>query len=206
MFAALLLLKRLKTRFPAARSSSGHRLFISAFMIASKVFYDETYSNHSWEIVAQRMFGLQEINQMEREICVHLQWNVNIQGDELSDFSAHIRFEHGIVPEVNSCLMPERRLNAPQPSRQVPATYSSRPQQVVQSQISFPFLLGSRSYRLPATPHSSQPPHIASAGSSLISSPASCWRSPSPIIVTPDLCHLTRMTDVFHSFDSKEQG
>lgn len=189
-------------------------------MIASKVLYDETYSNHSWEIVAQRMFGLKEINQMEREICAHLQWNLNIQGDELSDFSARIRSEHGsnadvaalsasfqhIVPSVNSYLTPERTLNASQPSRQVPSAYSLRPQQVFQSQISFPSLTDSQLYRLPTTPHSSQPVHFASAGSSLVSSPASYWRSPSPVIVTPDLCHSIRMTDVCHLFDSKAPG
>jgi hypothetical protein len=189
-------------------------------MIASKVLYDETYSNHSWEVVAQRIFGLKEINQMEREICAHLQWNLNIQGDELSDFSARIRFEHGsnadvaassassqhIVPPVSSCLRPERKLNASQPSRHVPSTYSSRPQQVVQPQLSFPSLPDSRPYRLPATPHSYQPLHFASTGSPLVSSPAAYWRSPSPVIVTPDLCHSTRMTDVCHSFDRKARG
>ena len=50
-FAALYLLQRLKARFPAARGSSGHRLFISAFMIASKVICDDTYSNKSWSIL-----------------------------------------------------------------------------------------------------------------------------------------------------------
>ena len=39
-FAALVLLQRLKAKFPTARGSSGHRLFISAFMIASKVICD----------------------------------------------------------------------------------------------------------------------------------------------------------------------
>lgn len=34
--AALCLLGRLKERYPAARGSSGHRLFIAAFMMASK--------------------------------------------------------------------------------------------------------------------------------------------------------------------------
>ena len=46
-FAALYLLQRLKARFPTAQGSSGHRLFISAFMIASKVICDDTYSNKS---------------------------------------------------------------------------------------------------------------------------------------------------------------
>ncbi|TFK74001.1 hypothetical protein BDN72DRAFT_119629 [Pluteus cervinus] len=40
--------QRLKARFPTAKGSSGHRLFISAIMIASKVICDDTYSNKSW--------------------------------------------------------------------------------------------------------------------------------------------------------------
>ena len=52
-FAALVLLQGLKARFPTARGSSGHRLFISAFMITSKVICNDTYSNKSWSIVAQ---------------------------------------------------------------------------------------------------------------------------------------------------------
>ena len=55
-FAALYLLQRLKAHFPAAKDSSGHRLFISAFIIASKVICDDTYSNKSWCIVGQGMF------------------------------------------------------------------------------------------------------------------------------------------------------
>jgi len=54
-FAALVL-QRLKARFPSAPGSSHHRLFISAFMMASKVICDDTYSNKSWGIVGQGMF------------------------------------------------------------------------------------------------------------------------------------------------------
>jgi hypothetical protein len=68
-FASLALLQRLKARFPTARGSSGHQLFISAFMIASKVICDDTYLNKSWSIVGQGMFQLREINQMERKMC-----------------------------------------------------------------------------------------------------------------------------------------
>ncbi|KAG1880795.1 hypothetical protein F4604DRAFT_1521592, partial [Suillus subluteus] len=57
----------LKACFPTAWGSSGHHLFMSAFMLASKVICDNTYSNKSWRIVAQGMFKLQEINQMEHE-------------------------------------------------------------------------------------------------------------------------------------------
>ena len=59
----------LKARFPTARGLSEHRLFISAFMIASEVICDDTYS---WTVVVQATFTLREINQMQREMCGYL--------------------------------------------------------------------------------------------------------------------------------------
>ena len=44
-YASLFLLQRLKARFPAAKGSSGHRLFIFAFTLASKIICDDTYCN-----------------------------------------------------------------------------------------------------------------------------------------------------------------
>ena len=73
-FAAVYLLQRLKARFPAARGSSGPRLFISAFMLSSKIICDDTYSNKSSSIVGQGISALREINQMEREMCSYLEW------------------------------------------------------------------------------------------------------------------------------------
>ncbi|KAJ7287223.1 hypothetical protein C8J57DRAFT_579840 [Mycena rebaudengoi] len=90
-YAALVLLQRLKARFPTARGSSGHRLFISAFMIASKVICDDTYSNKSWSIVAQGMFTLREINQMEREMCSYLDWELTVDNPILSNFEQMVR-------------------------------------------------------------------------------------------------------------------
>jgi len=90
-YAALVLLQRLKARFPTARGSSGHRLFISAFMIASKVICDDTYSNKSWSIVAQGMFTLREINQMEREMCNYLDWELTVDNPILSNFEAMVQ-------------------------------------------------------------------------------------------------------------------
>lgn len=63
-----------KGEIPTARGSSGHRLFISAFMIASKVICDDTYSNKSWCIVSQNLYTLKEINQMECKMCSYLEW------------------------------------------------------------------------------------------------------------------------------------
>ncbi|EPQ26778.1 uncharacterized protein PFL1_05756 [Pseudozyma flocculosa PF-1] len=83
---ALYLLKRLKSRFPAARGSSGHRLFISALMLASKSSCDDTYSNKSWVIVGQGLFSLREINQMERELFGYLGYKVNVEPELLDAF------------------------------------------------------------------------------------------------------------------------
>jgi hypothetical protein len=94
-FCALFLLSRLKGRFPAARGSSGHRLFISAFMIASKVVCDDTYSNKSWCVVGQGMFSLREINQMEREMCSYLEWVLNVKPEELKAFEEEVRRDYG---------------------------------------------------------------------------------------------------------------
>jgi hypothetical protein len=89
VFSALALLQRLKSRFPSAKGSSGHRLFISAFMIASKVMCDDTYSNKSWSVVAQ-IFSVREINQMEREMCGYLDWELKVEGDILASFQTKV--------------------------------------------------------------------------------------------------------------------
>jgi hypothetical protein len=66
-------------------------LFISAFMIASKVVCDDTYSNKSWCVVGQGMFSLKEINQMEREMCSYLEWKLNFDPSELAQFEHKVR-------------------------------------------------------------------------------------------------------------------
>ncbi|KAG1733271.1 hypothetical protein EDB19DRAFT_1639790, partial [Suillus lakei] len=53
--------------------TSGDCLFVSAFMLTSKVICDDTYSNKTWSIVVQGMFQLCEINQMEYKICQYLE-------------------------------------------------------------------------------------------------------------------------------------
>ena len=90
MYSALLLLKRLKTRFPVARGSSGHRLFISAYMLACKTLCDDSYNNKSWVIVGQNLFSLREINQMERELFGYLDLHLRILPDEMVQFAAEL--------------------------------------------------------------------------------------------------------------------
>lgn len=81
--------------YPRSRGGSGHRLFITAFMIASKVLCDDTYSSQSWVIVAQKIYTLQVINRMEREMCRYLDWDLNVTGAELASFALKVDQEYG---------------------------------------------------------------------------------------------------------------
>lgn len=87
---SLLLLSRLKQRYPSARgtSSSPHRLFLSSLMLSAKISMDDTYSNKSWAIVGSNYFALREVNQMERELFAFLGWNVVVSMEELDEFVA----------------------------------------------------------------------------------------------------------------------
>jgi hypothetical protein len=193
------------------------RLFIAAFIIASKVICDDTYSNHSWCIVAQKMFDLKEINQMEREICAYLQWDLKVKGGELFDFSAGVRFELGaqatvaaslrslapILASVNACTRRGGIRDQSQRSRPLVSSYNSQPQRVVHSQMAFAAPPDSPSNSPLTAAHSSQPDHFTSASSSLMTSPASCCQTPPSATVTPAGCRLTKKTDVCHAFDIK---
>ena len=70
-FTTLVLLWQLKVHFWTAWESSGHCLFVSAHI---KGHLWHHLLRQAWSIVAQGMFQLWEINQMERKICQYLKW------------------------------------------------------------------------------------------------------------------------------------
>ncbi|KAF8633442.1 hypothetical protein AX17_004612 [Amanita inopinata Kibby_2008] len=116
VIAGLILLQRLKARFPSAKGSSGHRLFISAYMIASKVICDDTYSNKSWAIVAQGLFSLREINQMEREMCSYLDWELTVDSETLQRFERAIKKDFSLqqdnYPQYSVEMVSKRAIRA----------------------------------------------------------------------------------------------
>lgn len=130
-FAALVLLQRLKARFPSARGSSGHRLFVSAYMISSKVMCDDTYSNKSWCIVAQGMFTLHEINQMEREMCNYLDWELTVDDPILTNFENAVKKDfketRSSYPSYPTAFVSKRALHALGTSSSPMPAFSSKP-------------------------------------------------------------------------------
>ncbi|EGO00719.1 hypothetical protein SERLA73DRAFT_178625 [Serpula lacrymans var. lacrymans S7.3] len=166
-FAALVLLQRLKARFPTARGSSGHRLFVSAFMIASKVICDDTYSNKSWSIVAQGMFQLREINQMEREMCQYLDWELNVDPVTLKEFEEMVRKDFaGPGPYPTYILPPSSKTSPPSTSNPFPpANTSTSP-------------IPSFGHRYPSPPKPPYPPPSTNTSSTY--SPPATPDTPSP--------------------------
>ena len=111
-FAALLLLQCLRVHFPTTCGSSGWHIFITAFMIASKVISDDKYSNKSWSIVSQGMFQLREINWMEHKFCQYLKWELNVDPDTLKeledmvqkDFTGPGPYPTHILPTISKLI------------------------------------------------------------------------------------------------------
>jgi hypothetical protein len=174
-FAALYLLQRLKQRFPAARGSSGHRLFLSAFMIASKVICDDTYSNKSWCIVGQGMFALREVNQMEREMCAYLDWELNVDPDCLREFERAVRGNFtgpGPYKPIPLPLPPSKTAAAPV----APAPYTAPPEQATIT-VGTPTVPPSTRHTSPSHRYSPESPDTPGSSRSMGSSPAS---SPGP--------------------------
>ncbi|KAJ7093616.1 hypothetical protein C8R43DRAFT_908097, partial [Mycena crocata] len=98
LYAALVLLERLKVQFPDFRST-GRRLFLSAYMVASKILCDASLSTASWRILTRRLFANREINQMEGELCGYLQWNLNV------DYNAILALESSLKHDFWSYIV-----------------------------------------------------------------------------------------------------
>lgn len=179
--AALILLQRLKARFPTARGSSGHRLYISAYMIASKVICDDTYSNRSWSIVAQGMFSLREINQMEREMCGYLEWELTVDNTMLTTFEAKLRDDFrspdGPYPSYPLSMVSKRAARAAASTTSTPVPDSAEtavPDFVGQQQASFGSSMpqSNVAWSSPATPDTPSPSFSNSTSPASSASPA----------------------------------
>lgn len=106
VFAAMYLLERLKSSLGRTRQTTGHRLFITALLLAWKTISDQLYSNKTWASISRGTFTLEVINRMEREMCCYLRWRLHIDGSALSSFEARLRQSpdppDGTAPTANA--------------------------------------------------------------------------------------------------------
>ncbi|KAK9723278.1 hypothetical protein K7432_002075 [Basidiobolus ranarum] len=89
LLTALLFLIRLKEYHPSCKGAygSGHRLFLSAIIIANKYLYDGAYHNVSWVRLVEGRYSLGEINQMECELLGLLKYQLVVKKDDWIEYS-----------------------------------------------------------------------------------------------------------------------
>jgi len=134
-------------------------------MIASKVVCDDTYSNKSWCVVGQAMFSLKEVNQMEREMCGYLEWQLNVPPDELDVFRKKLESDFSRSPATHRAAPPTLTIDTS-------ATVVSSNRSAQGTGLQTPPM--SPADRLPLTPeasHSATPSPASSDGS--VSTPPS---------------------------------
>lgn len=118
---------------------------------------DDTYSNKSWAIVAQNMFPLKEINQMEREMLGYLEWNVDVGLEQMQEL------QYTLDTSFNAFRLP---------SRSSPSSAASAHHLAGSAPRSAATQLQSHQLPTPASSTTSSPMSVAS------SAPASAAHSP----------------------------
>ncbi|KAJ6510133.1 hypothetical protein C8R47DRAFT_964785, partial [Mycena vitilis] len=116
LYTALVLLNRLRFRYPLVQGTSGHRLFLIAFMLSCKFVHDENYSNIAWSRVAQEIWSVQDINEMERDMCYCLDWDLTINNETLANFRT--MFWREFAPNAwatNTTTIVPKRMSNPSP-------------------------------------------------------------------------------------------
>jgi hypothetical protein len=93
--AALTLLQRLKTRHPdrfftgvepVPQCVEAERLFLCAYIAATKVLNDDRYGLRFWVRVGQNKFPLEELVQMEKKFLEDLDWRTGIDDASLATY------------------------------------------------------------------------------------------------------------------------
>ena len=137
-------------------------------MLASKIICDDTYSNKSWCIVGQGMFALREINQMEREMCSYLEWQLNVDPTTLRDFESRVRHDFAGPGPYPTVVLPQTN-PAPFAHSANPSSSNSIPS--FTARVSLP----KDAPVIPAPPiaYPSSPPDTPEASHSASTSPAS---------------------------------
>ncbi|CAE6455486.1 unnamed protein product [Rhizoctonia solani] len=103
-FYALRLLQRVKERHPSSYCNDGHRPFIAAFMVAAKYASGQIFPDKFWCHISQKLFGPDELNEIEEDFLSHLGWLRNVDPDDLCTFKARLRSVLSFPPSTYLCI------------------------------------------------------------------------------------------------------
>ncbi|KAK9700669.1 hypothetical protein K7432_012083 [Basidiobolus ranarum] len=108
---ALKYIQRLKKYHPRITGEQGSecRLFVISLILAHKLLEDYTYTNQTWSQIAR--IPLEEINHMEREFLISIQFNLHVSEEEYAQWLLYL--EQYLRYKEDPFLDSPRRLPSP---------------------------------------------------------------------------------------------
>lgn len=86
LMSTIVYMNRLKNSLPADAKGlpcTRHRIFLACLIIASKTLNDSSPKNKHWAKYTDGLFKREDVNLMERQLLMLLDWNVQIENNEL---------------------------------------------------------------------------------------------------------------------------
>lgn len=87
LMSTIIYMNRLKQRLPKDAKGlpcTRHRIFLACLIIASKTLNDSSPKNKHWAKYTDGLFKKDDVNLMERQLLMLLDWNVQIDNNELT--------------------------------------------------------------------------------------------------------------------------
>ncbi|ORX55016.1 cyclin-like protein [Hesseltinella vesiculosa] len=89
LIMALIYVQRFRSSLPSgyqAEPEAAHRIFVASLLVASKFSEDHCLSTKQVVLATGDVWSIKEITRMELALLRFLQWNLNIQPDEMLHF------------------------------------------------------------------------------------------------------------------------
>lgn len=121
LMATLVYLRRLHKRLPpgavAQDPSTRHRIFLACLILSSKFHNDTLPKNKHWARYTDGLFDIAEVNEMERQLLLLLDWDVLVSESDLfaclGEFLSPIMDELASIVKLQSFLIQQEKPPAP---------------------------------------------------------------------------------------------
>ncbi|KZT13198.1 uncharacterized protein LAESUDRAFT_34130 [Laetiporus sulphureus 93-53] len=121
LYSGLYLLYRLLKTAPSTRHKDPYGLFLTAFMVAAKIQCDDNYNMKAWTTVGRDLFSIQQLCQMERDLCSTLGWDLTIPQFAREEFEARVQAHfHGRGPFAPFEFSPSIGAKSPSEKPKIP--------------------------------------------------------------------------------------
>lgn len=87
LMATIVYMNRLKNKLPKDAKGlpcTRHRIFLACLIISSKTFNDSSPKNKHWAKYTDGLFRKEDVNLMERQLLMLLEWDIQVDNTELA--------------------------------------------------------------------------------------------------------------------------